>query len=77
MLDVLSRREYEVLALIAEGRSNAGIARRLWLAESTVEKHVHRILNKLGLPVTNDDHRRVRAAVTVREARGRTYLVYR
>jgi DNA-binding NarL/FixJ family response regulator len=63
-LDVLTPREREVLALMAEGRSNAGIARRLWVTEGTVEKHVHSILTKLRLPETGDDHRRVLAAIT-------------
>jgi DNA-binding NarL/FixJ family response regulator len=65
----LTTREREVLALMAEGRSNGGIARQLWVAEGTVEKHVHSILNKLRLPVTGDDHRRVLAVVTFLEAR--------
>jgi DNA-binding NarL/FixJ family response regulator len=52
--------------LLAEGRSNAGIARQLW---GTVKKHVHSILTKLALPQTDDDHRRVLAVVTFREAR--------
>ena len=60
----LTRRERDVLALMAEGRSNAGIGRRLWITEGTVEKHVHSILMKLRLPETNDDHRRVLAVVT-------------
>ena len=68
-LAVLSPREHEVLALMAEGRTNAGIARRLWLTEGTVEKHVRSILNKLNLPETADDHRRVRAVITFLEAR--------
>jgi serine/threonine-protein kinase PknK len=68
-LAVLSAREHEVLALMAEGRSNAGIARRLWVTEGTVEKHVRSILAKLSLPETNDDHRRVLAVVTFLEAR--------
>jgi serine/threonine-protein kinase PknK len=63
-LDELTAREQEVLALMAEGRSNAGIARALWLAEGTVEKHVRHILAKLNLPETKDDHRRVLAVVT-------------
>ena len=68
-LGVLSDREREVLALMAEGRSNAGIARRLWVTEGTVEKHVRSILAKLSLPETNDDHRRVLAVLTFLEAR--------
>ena len=68
-LAVLSPREHEVLALMAEGRSNAGIARRLWVTEGTVEKHVRSILAKLSLPETDDDHRRVLAVVTFLEAR--------
>jgi DNA-binding NarL/FixJ family response regulator len=65
----LSAREREVLALMAEGRSNAGIARRLWVTEGTVEKHVRSILTKLSLPETDDDHRRVLAVLTFLEAR--------
>ena len=68
-LDVLTPREREVLALMAEGRSNAGIARQLWVAEGTVEKHVHSILGKLRLPETSDDHRRVLAVITFLDAR--------
>jgi DNA-binding NarL/FixJ family response regulator len=68
-LAVLSTRQQEVLALMAEGRSNAGIARRLRVSEGTVEKHVCSILTKLNLPCTGDDHRRVQAAVTYLEAR--------
>jgi len=68
-LEGLSPREREVLALMAEGRSNAGIARRLWVTEGTVEKHVRHILEKLSLPETGDDHRRVLAVVTFLEAR--------
>src|SRR6266545_4180943 len=63
-LAVLTSREREVLALMAEGRSNAGIAGQLWLAEGTVEKHVRHILAKLHLTETKDDHRRVLAVVT-------------
>jgi len=62
-LEDLTTREREVLALMAEGRSNAGIAGQLWLAEGTVEKHVRHILAKLRLPETKDDHRRVLAVV--------------
>jgi len=62
-LAALTSREREVLALMAEGRSNAGIAGQLWLAEGTVEKHVRHILAKLNLPETKDDHRRVLAVV--------------
>jgi serine/threonine-protein kinase PknK len=68
-LEELTPREREVLALMAEGRSNAGIARRLWVTEGTVEKHVHSILGKLRLPATDDDHRRVLAVVTFLETR--------
>jgi serine/threonine-protein kinase PknK len=68
-LAVLSAREREVLALMAEGRSNAGIARRLWVTEGTVEKHVRAILTKLSLAETDDDHRRVLAVLTFLEAR--------
>ena len=68
-LALLSAREREVLALMAEGRSNAGIARRLWITEGTVEKHVRSILAKLSLPETDDNHRRVLAVVTFLEAR--------
>jgi DNA-binding NarL/FixJ family response regulator len=66
-LAVLSAREREVLALMAEGRSNAGIARRLWVTEGTVEKHVRAILTKLNLPEADDNHRRVLAVITFLE----------
>jgi DNA-binding NarL/FixJ family response regulator len=65
----LTPREREVLALMAEGRSNSGIAHRLWITEGAVEKHVRSILAKLHLPVTEDDHRRVLAVVTYLETR--------
>jgi serine/threonine-protein kinase PknK len=68
-LEGLTRREREVLALMAEGRSNSGIGRRLWITEGTVEKHVHSILTKLRLPETNDDHRRVLAVIVFLDAR--------
>ena len=60
----LSPREREVLALMAEGLSNAGIAHRLWLAEGTVEKHVRSILTKLGIAEAAESHRRVLAVLT-------------
>ena len=68
-LEDLSPREVEVLALMAEGRSNAGIARAISVTEGTVKKHVHSILNKLRLPETEDDHRRVLAVVAYLDAR--------
>lgn len=64
----LSTREREVLALMAEGRSNAGIGRRLFVTEGTVEKHVRSILGKLPIRATDDDHRRVLAVVTFLES---------
>jgi len=67
-LDVLSPREREVLALMAEGRSNAGVAKALWVTEGTVEKHVRSILTKLDLPETDETHRRVLAVLTFLEA---------
>jgi serine/threonine-protein kinase PknK len=68
-LDVLTPREREVLSLMAEGRSNAGVARGLWVTEGTVEKHVRSILSKLPLSATEDDHRRVLAVLTFLDAR--------
>jgi DNA-binding NarL/FixJ family response regulator len=67
-LAALSAREREVLALMAEGRSNTGIAHRLWVTEGTVEKHVRAILTKPNLPEAEDDHRRVLAVITFLEA---------
>jgi serine/threonine-protein kinase PknK len=67
-LAVLTVREQEVLALLAEGRSNAGIGRRIWVTEGTVEKHVRSIMTKLNLHETGDDHRRVLAAITFLQA---------
>jgi DNA-binding NarL/FixJ family response regulator len=63
-LQVLTERERQVLSMMAEGYSNAGIARRLFVNEGTIEKHVHNILPKLQIPETNDDHRRVLAVLT-------------
>jgi len=60
----LTEREREVLGLIAEGRSNAAVARRLWMTERTVETHIRHILSKLGLYDSDDDHRRVLAVLT-------------
>ncbi|MCZ8382453.1 response regulator transcription factor [Mycobacterium sp. CPCC 205372] len=68
-LAALSAREREVLVLMAEGRSNSGIAGQLWVTEGTVEKHVRAILTKLNLQETPEDHRRVRAVITYLEAR--------
>jgi DNA-binding NarL/FixJ family response regulator len=65
----LTDREREVLALMAEGRSNSGIAKQLWVAEGTVEKHVRSILSKLDLSETPEDHRRVLAVVKYLDAR--------
>jgi DNA-binding NarL/FixJ family response regulator len=67
-LDELTPREREVLQLMAEGRSNAGIAHRLWVTEGTVEKHVRSILTKLRLSEAGEDHRRVLAVITFLEA---------
>jgi DNA-binding NarL/FixJ family response regulator len=66
----LTAREREVLELMAEGRTNAGIAKRLWLTEKTVETHVRSILMKLGLSVSTDDHRRVMAVLAYLRAQG-------
>jgi serine/threonine-protein kinase PknK len=67
-LAALSAREREVLALMAEGRSNAGIAHQLWVTEGTIEKHVRSILSKLNLPDTGEDHRRVLAVIAFLDA---------
>ena len=68
-LAVLSPREQEVLGLMAEGRSNTGIARKLWVTEGTIEKHVHSILTKLTLPDSDEDHRRVLAVIAFLDSR--------
>jgi DNA-binding NarL/FixJ family response regulator len=65
----LTAREREVLSLMAEGRSNAGIARLLVVTEGTVEKHVHSILQKLNLWDASDDHRRVLAVLAFLDSR--------
>jgi serine/threonine-protein kinase PknK len=62
-IDDLSEREREVLALMAEGRSNRAIAERLVVTERTVEKHVRSILIKLRIPASQEDHRRVLAVL--------------
>jgi serine/threonine-protein kinase PknK len=68
-LDVLSPREREVLALMAEGASNAGIAHRIFVTEGTVEKHIRHILTKLDLPENETEHRRVLAVLRFLDAR--------
>jgi DNA-binding NarL/FixJ family response regulator len=68
-LNALSVREHEVLALMAEGASNAGIARRIFVTEGTVEKHVRSILTKLNLPESEAEHRRVLAVLRFLDAR--------
>jgi DNA-binding NarL/FixJ family response regulator len=62
-LESLTSRERDVLALMAEGRTNVGIARRLWVSDRTVETHVANIMIKLGLESTDEDHRRVLAVL--------------
>lgn len=68
-LAALTQREREVLSRMAEGHSNAGIGRCLWVSPRTVEKHVNSILAKLGLYETDDTHRRVLAVVRFLECR--------
>jgi DNA-binding NarL/FixJ family response regulator len=63
-LDELTAREREILALMAEGRSNHGICQKLFLSPKTVESHVHNIFSKLGIAGDVDDHRRVLAVLT-------------
>ena len=63
VLEALTPREREVLGLMAEGKTNAGIARRLWVTEKTVETHVGSILGKLGVSQAEDGHRRVLAVL--------------
>ena len=69
-LEALTPREREVLALMAEGRTNAAIARELVVTGSAVEKHVSSIFGKLALPASNDDHRRVLAVLAFLRAGG-------
>ena len=68
-LDILSPRERDVLALMAEGASNVGIASRIFVTENTVQKHVRSILTKLGLPMSETENRRVLAVLRFLEAR--------
>jgi DNA-binding NarL/FixJ family response regulator len=63
-LGALTAREREVLGLIAEGRSNAAIASRLFVTEKAVSKHINNIFSKLGMPPSDDDNRRVLAVLT-------------
>lgn len=62
-LDELTERESGVLELMAQGRSNTGIAEQLYMSPRTVETHVHRIMQKLNLQESPDDHRRVLAVL--------------
>jgi len=62
-LSELSQREREILSLMAQGKSNSGIAKTLYLTEGSVEKHISNILSKLGLPVEEASHRRVLAVL--------------
>ena len=68
-LEALSPREREVLSLMAQGRSNAGIGKQLWLTKGTVEKHVRSIFRKLDLQETEEDQRRVLAVIAYLDAR--------
>jgi DNA-binding NarL/FixJ family response regulator len=62
-LGTLTAREHDVLALMAEGRSNNAIAGRIYVSERAVEKHISNIFTKLGLPPSDSDHRRVLAVL--------------
>ncbi|HEV2253338.1 MAG TPA: response regulator transcription factor [Streptosporangiaceae bacterium] len=68
-LDALTPRERKVLALMAQGQSNSGIAKTLWITHGAVEKHIKHIFARLGIPATSDAHRRVLAVITFLEAR--------
>jgi DNA-binding NarL/FixJ family response regulator len=62
-LEGLTAREREVLGLMAEGRSNAAIAAKLFVTEKAISKHTNNIFGKLGLPPSEDDNRRVLAVL--------------
>lgn len=68
-LDSLTPREREVLELMAQGQSNAAIAKTLWITHGAVEKHIKHIFARLGIPATSDTHRRVLAVITFLETR--------
>jgi DNA-binding NarL/FixJ family response regulator len=68
-LHALTPREREVLELMAQGQSNSGIAKTLWISHGAVEKHIKHIFAKLGIPATSDIHRRVLAVITFLETR--------
>jgi len=68
-LHALTPREREVLALMAQGQSNAGIAKTLWITHGAVEKHIKHIFAKLKIPATSDIHRRILAVITFLETR--------
>ena len=68
-LDELTSREREVLALMAAGQSNGGIAKKLWITQSAVEKHINHIFGKLGIPAAMDTHQRVLAVIAFLDAR--------
>ena len=68
-LHALTPREREVLALMAQGQSNAGIAQALWITHGAVEKHIKHVFAKLKIPATSDIHRRVLAVITFLETR--------
>ena len=63
-LSELSRREREILSLMAQGKTNAGIAKALYITEGSVEKHISNILSKLDIRAGDDNHRRVLAVLT-------------
>jgi DNA-binding NarL/FixJ family response regulator len=68
-LHALTPRECEVLALMAQGQSNAGIAKTLWISQGAVEKHIKHVFAKLRIPAIPDIHRRVLAVITFLETR--------